>query len=68
MPVSKKWWQSKTIWFNVGTVLAVIGTEYGLLVDLFKPEYQDIIRLSLALVSAAGNAILRVVTSKPLDL
>lgn len=66
MPVAKKWYQSKTIWFNIGTVLLATGTEYSAFVELLNPDIQADVRLWLALFSASGNAILRVVTTKPL--
>lgn len=62
----KKWWQSRTIWFNIGSVLLVIGTEFASFVEFLDPAQQDDVRFWLALFTAAGNAILRSVTTKPL--
>jgi hypothetical protein len=52
-PVAKEWWQSKTLWFNVGTLLVAIGSgQLGM--DI--PE--DVTRWALII----GNIVLRVNT------
>ncbi len=56
----KKWWESKTIWLNVGTVslevLQLVGT-----MGLLPPG-------TLLLINGVGNILLRTVTDQPLAM
>ncbi len=56
----KKWYQSKTIWFNIGTasleVLQLVGT-----MGLLPPG-------TLLLINGVGNILLRTVTDQPLAM
>jgi hypothetical protein len=61
----KRWWQSKTVWFNVATGLIGIGTEAAALVDAVPEGWQETARLGLVALVAVGNVILRLVTSEP---
>lgn len=60
----KKWWKSKTLWLNAllaaGTV---IEANVGLLQAKLGPSYY----LGVVGFCAAANAVLRVVTSEPLE-
>lgn len=64
--MTKPWWQSKTVWWNVGTTaLAIISfmvvqqQTSGLPFNL-DPKY-------LVLVGGVINILLRLVTSKPIE-
>lgn len=53
----KKWWTSKTLWFNVVSAVAVfVQTQYGFVIS---PEIQGLIITGI-------NAILRFVTKDPI--
>ena len=60
----KKWWKSKTLWLNAllaaGTV---VEANLGLLQSLLGPTYY----LGIIGAVAAANAVLRVVTSEPVE-
>lgn len=56
--MTKKWYQSKTIWLNIIT---------GVLAILALPEFISLLPVSelpyVALVNAVGNAILRMINT-----
>lgn len=59
----KRWWESKTLWFNaLSAFFVVIEANFGLLRDKMAPEHY----LMAIGVFAAINAVLRIVTSEPL--
>lgn len=58
--------KSKTIWFNIGTLLVSVGTQFAFLGGLLPPEYQIPLALLLGTLTAVGNVILRMVTKEPL--
>jgi len=55
----KKWWQSKTVWFNVGSALVLIGNEIA--GKLIPTEYATTVVL-------VGNVILRFVTTQAVEI
>jgi len=55
----KKWWQSKTVWFNVGSALVLIGNEIA--GKLIPTEYATAVVL-------VGNVILRFVTTQAVEI
>lgn len=59
----KSWWKSKTVWWNIATMMVLASTQFGPLVDMFGGEYKALIQQVLVLANAIGNLILRVVTS-----
>lgn len=59
--------RSKTIWFNIGTLLVSVGTQFAFIGGLLPPEYQIPIALLLGTLTAIGNVILRMVTKEPLQ-
>lgn len=57
---SKKWWQSKTLWFNIiGLVLALAG-------ELSKAFPSGQVAQISAFVLTIGNIILRLITTQPI--
>ena len=69
----KRWYASRTVWFNIGTGLAGLGTEVlhmlPLIFDAFPDVtsgYEGIIRLGLTVVISVGNVLLRLDTDKPI--
>lgn len=62
----KRWYESRTIWFNLASAILIIGTEFAQLSDLIKPEYQELFKLTLLCMTVLGNTILRILTTKPL--
>lgn len=63
----KKWNQSKTIWFNIGTLLVTVGAELIILAEFVPAEYRVVFLGGLAMASAFGNIILRTVTTKGIE-
>jgi len=63
MPVTKPFYQSKTIWFNVLTIIVVLATGLG-----YTPNAQIAAQTSqvLLLASPVVNAILRFYTKQPI--
>ncbi len=56
----KKWFLSKTLWFNLLTIaLGVVDVVSG--VYVINPEY-------IALINGVGNVLLRIVTTEPVKL
>lgn len=64
---SKSKWRSKTIWFNIGTFLVSLGTQFVFLEQVLPVEYQLIATIVLATLVALGNVVLRMVTKEPLE-
>lgn len=60
MSVTKKWWESKTIWTNVLTLLAIIVGQL-----LGWEELSDYAP-SLIMISNLINILLRVITTMPI--
>lgn len=58
---SKPWWQSRTIWLNLVTLV---------LAFLALPEFVSLLPTTalpyIAFLNAAGNILLRALTNKPL--
>lgn len=61
----KHWYQSKTIWFNLITILVVVATFFG-----YTPnqELADDITLFLITMSPAINFALRLITNKGVSM
>lgn len=69
--MAKPWILSKTLWFNFIMALVTFAVEMLPLLDHFvalglPPDYEAIARTVLTIIILVGNAILRVVTNKPL--
>lgn len=64
--MGKVWWQSRTIWANIGMALVAVGTEFLALIEFTPEEYQFVARLSVTALIAVGNIVLRTVTYEPL--
>lgn len=58
-------WRSKTFWFNFGTGMVSLGTEFAFVADFLPEEYEAMTRIGLASFVAIGNVILRTVTAEP---
>jgi hypothetical protein len=56
----KGWWASKTVWFNIATLVAAIAATKGLNLDA-----NDITSIAAG-ASTIGNIILRFSTEKPI--
>lgn len=63
----KKWYQSKTIWFNGGTFLVTVGGELAILSEFVPSEYRVVFLGGLTMASAFGNIIIRTVTTKGIE-
>ena len=60
----KKWYQSKTVWFNVITTVLALATELSNATGL---STESMLKIYAAVISV-GNIILRVFfTEKPID-
>ena len=59
----KPWYQSKTIWFNVGTGLLNVANETAPLLEVLDPETSERLRVLLVTMQVTGNIILRFVTN-----
>lgn len=66
--MEKKWYKSKTVWFNVGVGLVAAGTELTPLLDLIAGPELDAMRAYLVISLSMGNTILRVVTRTKVTL
>jgi hypothetical protein len=63
----KPWYESKTVWFNVITMLLGIIPIVGAFVKLIEPQTAVVIDGVLAMVAGIGNVILRVwFTTEPI--
>lgn len=62
--MTKRWTQSRTIWFNVATGLVGAGSEFAAVAALIDAEWATYLRIGLAVLVATGNVILRVLTDK----
>lgn len=58
----KKWYKSKTIWFNVAVGLTAAGNELLPVLDLMEGDGQEVLRAYLIVALSVGNTILRIVT------
>ncbi len=57
--MNKKWWKSKTLWFNAIGLLIVIAEYFGQ-INIITPEL-------LALILLLGNGVLRMVTTSGIE-
>lgn len=64
-PVTKVWWTSKTLWFNVITLLLDIVV--ALQGSVVLQDKANVIMI-LSLVQTTGNVILRFISTQPLTL
>lgn len=64
---TKLWYQSKTVWFNIGTILVVVAAELTPLLGLFDAQTEAALTPLVLLAAAVGNILLRAVTTKPLS-
>lgn len=58
----KKWYKSKTLWFNLAVGLTAAGNELLPVVDLMDGDSREALRTYLIIAVSVGNTILRVVT------
>ncbi len=62
-PTAKAWWHSRTLWFNgLCAMLAAAEAGFGLLQPLLHVNAYAALAFALPL----GNAVLRVLTTRPL--
>lgn len=59
----KKWWKSKTVWFNIATALIAAGNELAPLLQIMETATAESVRIVLIMASSTGNMVLRIVTS-----
>lgn len=59
----KRWWQSKTIWFNAA-VAAGVALESNL--NILQGHIAPGLYVALASVVAGGNVALRLITTQPI--
>lgn len=64
----KRWYKSKTVWFNIAVTLVAIGNELMPLVSVMDGEASADLRMYLILATSFGNMILRMVTSTKVTL
>lgn len=58
----KKWYKSKTLWFNLAVGLTAAGNELLPVVELMAGDSREVLRTYLIIAGSVGNTILRVVT------
>lgn len=56
---AKRWWRSKTIWFNIATGIVAFANELAAIVELLPDTYQPPVRIALIGINAVGNVWLR---------
>lgn len=61
----KRWFRSKTMWYNVALILTGTANELLPILDFASPETAEALRFPLYLALAIGNIILRRVTHEP---
>ena len=61
----KRWFRSKTMWFNLATMMVSTANELMPLLNIVDSATADALRLPLFLLNAIGNIILRRVTRDP---
>jgi len=66
--MAKQWYTSKTMWFNIATILVAVGSEMTPILGVLDPETADVVTPMVLVATAVGNIILRSVTSKPVRL
>jgi len=59
---AKKWWRSKTVWFNIAGILIAIGTELPAILPYLDPAIATSVQGYLILGMTIGNIILRSMT------
>lgn len=64
----KKWYQSKTMWYNIAVSMVAAGNEMMPIVGVLDPAIADTVRAYLIVALAAGNTILRSITSTKVSL
>lgn len=57
--------RSRTVWWQIGTVLATVGVEFAAFVDVLPEEWKPFALMLVIGCGVIGNVILRVVTSQP---
>lgn len=66
--MNKKWYKSRTIWFNLATALVIASAEIAPLLDVVAPETQVELRTYVILASVIGNLILRFLTESRVEM
>jgi hypothetical protein len=61
--MKKKWWKSKTLWLNA-TLAATTVAEANL--GLLQSHFGNAAYIGLISAAAAGNAVLRFITTEPI--
>jgi hypothetical protein len=62
----KRWFRSKTMWFNIATMMVATANELLPIIDIVNSETSEALRLPLMLMNAFGNMILRRITNSPI--
>jgi hypothetical protein len=57
----KKWWKSKTLWFNVAIA---VGTAVEASLHVLQAQYEPTFYLTLVAITSAGNIVLRTISSE----
>jgi membrane protein YdbS with pleckstrin-like domain len=60
--MTKKWYQSKTLWFNLLALVAAVAANYGYTGEL-SPEWEVFAPVIVVVV----NLVLRLVTKEPIE-
>jgi len=64
----KKWYKSKTIWYNIAVSFVAIGNEMMPVLGVMEGAAAEELRAWLVLLLAVGNTILRTVTKTKVQL
>lgn len=62
---AKVWYKSKTMWFNLGTILVAVTAELTPLLGFLSEETATVVTPLVLIAAAVGNIILRSVTTQP---
>ena len=60
---AKKWWKSKTLWFNV---LVAVGTAIEASLSVVQGEFDPKVYLAIVGLVAGVNVVLRVISTQEL--
>ena len=66
--VTKKWYRSRTFWYNAAVTLVALGNELLPLLQVMDNPAREELRMWLIFATTFGNAILRVVTQTKVTL
>lgn len=66
--MAKKWYTSKTIWYNVAMTVVTAANELMPVLEVMDPTVASQVRVWLVLALSLGNIVLRTVTVSPVKL